>query len=656
MKKIKHIYKAKTILFTGILFILFLYGNSSISFLNQTPDNSGKDVSSQNNATDSFRCGAMEIYENMIKEDPEFKRKQNELEIFTKNYIKNNNLSNKSVVTIPVVVHVVYNTPQQNLSNAAVQSQIDVLNKDFRRLNSDTVNTPPPFKPLGGDPQIEFVLAKRDPDGNPSMGITRTLTSVTVFTYPTTHTYVMFTATGGHDIWDRDKYLNLWVCNLSGVTGFAQLPGNNPYYDGAVVHYSVFGTIGAPNQKGRTATHEVGHWFNLWHIWGLNNNCGSDSVADTPTQQFANSGCPAFPHITCNNGPNGDMFMNYMDYITGDCQNIFTIGQSNRMNAALYGIRTSLLTSDGGTPVSGVPIAHFRSDKMIVNPGQSINFFDESGGIPTSWQWTFEGGVPSTSNQKNPSVTYPNPGFYNVKLKVTNSYGADSVNYIYYIKVLGINMLYFSIVYPPSNTFINTYSTDTAKTIFTWNKSSSHPSITYKWKIRKDGTSFEIPYNSNNNGTDSVIFLRNSLLDSITMGFGGSDTVSCIWRVFAYNGPDSLVSQNQNFVFIVRHPIGIKVISTNVPDEYKLFQNYPNPFNPISKIKYQISKTHIKNQKAKLVVYNSLGQIIKILVDQEQQAGIYEVEFNGTNFPSGIYYYRLTTNEFTETKKLILLK
>ena len=120
----------------------------------------------------------------MIKEDPDFERRQRELEIFTKNYIKNIKPGDRSVVTIPVVVHIVYNTPLQNISNATVQSQIDVLNKDFRRLNADTVNTPAPFKPLGGDPQIEFVLAKRDPLGNPSIGITRTQTSVVSFIWP----------------------------------------------------------------------------------------------------------------------------------------------------------------------------------------------------------------------------------------------------------------------------------------------------------------------------------------------------------------------------------------------------------------------------------------------------------------------------------------
>jgi PKD repeat protein len=651
--KIKSIYGVTTLFFIGTVFILFLNGSSAPNLLFQTQHKPETEVSSPSNTIDSFRCGTMDVYYKMIKEDPDYERRLRELEAFTKNYIKNINPWDSSVVKIPVVVHVVYHTPEQNISNAVVQSQIDVLNKDFRRLNADTVNTPPPFKPLGGDTRIEFVLAKRDPLGNPSIGITRTQTFVVTFFYG--DNYVMFTAQGGYDIWDRDKYCNIWVCNLSGADGYAQYPGGPPATDGIVISYKVFGTIGVvvPGYaKGRTTTHEVGHWFNLRHIWG-DAYCGDDSVDDTPTQQASDYPCPGFPHVTCNNGPNGDMFMNYMDYTLDDCRNIYTIGQSNRINAALYGVRSSLLTSNGGIPVSGFPIAHFRSDKMTINPGQSVNFYDESGGIPTSWVWTFEGGIPSTSNQQNPSVTYPNAGLYSVKLKVTNSYGTDSVNYINYIKVLGVNMSAFFLVYPPSNTIINTYSTDTTWSTFTWTKSSSHPSIRYKWKIRKYGTSTEVSCNSNNNGSDSVITLRNSLLDSIAMGFGGiSDTISCIWRVFSYNGMDSLSSQNQYLVYLIRHVIGIKIISSSVPGEFNLFENYPNPFNPSTKIRYDLPKGCF----VEIVLYDVLGNIVETLVNEKQRPGTYEVTFNGEKYASGIYFYKITAGGFTNVKKMVLLK
>ena len=158
-----------------------------------------------------------------------------------------------------------------------------------------------------------------------------------------------FTSQGGADVWDSKKYLNIWVCNLSGSTlGFAQFPGGPESTDGVVVDYLYFGSIGtatAPYDLGRTLTHEVGHWLNLRHIWG-DSYCGNDFVDDTPTQQTSNSGCPSFPHISCNNGPNGDMFMNYMDYTHDDCLIMFTNGQKNRMIAALLNSRSELLDNN----------------------------------------------------------------------------------------------------------------------------------------------------------------------------------------------------------------------------------------------------------------------------------------------------------------------
>lgn len=633
---------------TSVVLVLFFIG----SLTTETK------INSTLNSSDTFKCATMEVYDRMIKQDPGYEKRLQDIEVFTKNYVKNFRGIKNTIPKIPVVVHIVYNTPEQNISNAVVQSQIDVLNIDYRRLNADTINTPIPFKPLGGDPQIEFVLAKRDPLGNPSIGITRTQTSVLTFE---PNDYVKFTSLGGHDIWDRDKYLNIWICNLSFAGGYSQFPGGNPATDGNVMKYTIFGTVGAviPGYtKGRIATHELGHWFNLRHIWG-DANCGDDFVDDTPTAQTSNYSCPSFPHVTCNNGPNGDMFTDYMDYTIDDCKNIFSIGQCNRMNACLNGVRSSLLTSNGGIEVSGVPIAHFRSDRWLINIGQSINFFDESGGIPTSWQWTFDGGVPLTSNLKNPVVNYQNPGFYSVRLRVTNSHGTDSVNYINYVRVTGVNMSAFSLAYPLSNTYINISSSDTSRSIFTWNKSSLHPSIRYKWKIRRNGFAGEVTLNSNNNGTDSLISLRNSQLDSIASGFsGGGDTLFCLWRVYSYNGTDSLLSQNQFVVYLIRHTIGIQVISSSAPKEFKLYQNFPNPFNPTTKIKIDISSPlpPSNGELTRLLIYDILGREIATLVNEQLKPGTYEVDWDASNYPSGVYFYKLTTGEYTGGKRLILLK
>jgi hypothetical protein len=143
------------------------------------------------------------------------------------------------------------------------------------------------------------------------------------------------------------KYLNFWICNLGeGLLGYAQFPGGPAKTDGVVILYTAFGTTGAaaaPFNLGRTATHEVGHWLNLRHIWGDKTDCsGSDQVSDTPKAQMPNYGTPTWPHISCNNGPNGDMFMNYMDYVDDAAMFMFTQGQAARLNATLAGPRKKI--------------------------------------------------------------------------------------------------------------------------------------------------------------------------------------------------------------------------------------------------------------------------------------------------------------------------
>ncbi|MCA1682897.1 MAG: zinc metalloprotease, partial [Actinobacteria bacterium] len=175
-------------------------------------------------------------------------------------------------------------------------------------------------------------------------GITRTATTVASFG---PDNEVKSKKTGGVDPWPADRYLNLWVCKLSdNLLGYAQFPGGPAATDGVVILYSAFGTVGvaaAPFDLGRTATHEIGHFLGLRHIWGDQNDCsGNDFVADTPRAKEANMGKPTFPHITCNNGPNGDMYMNYMDYVDDDTMFMFTSGQVARMNATLAGPRKKL--------------------------------------------------------------------------------------------------------------------------------------------------------------------------------------------------------------------------------------------------------------------------------------------------------------------------
>ena len=238
------------------------------------------------------------------------------------------------LVRVKTVVNVVYKTAEQNISDAQIRSQIAVLNKDFRAKNPDRNQTPTPWKGLVSDVRIEFRLAK----------VTRTQTTKNSFT---DDDGVKKSSTGGIAPFNPDTHLNLWVCALGGsLLGYAQFPGGPPATDGVVINYRAFGTTGtaeAPFDKGRSATHEIGHYFNLRHIWGDTEDCtGSDMVADTPNCAGPNSGTPAWPHVTCNNGPNGDMFMNYMDYTDDAAMFMFTTQQVLRIRTALDTARSGL--------------------------------------------------------------------------------------------------------------------------------------------------------------------------------------------------------------------------------------------------------------------------------------------------------------------------
>ena len=364
---------------SGSILILLVSGLLIILFTGQSYNSENGNSIITNQRT----CGTVEFNEMQMKLHPEFRENRKRIEEFTKNYKYNDNTLTAS---IPVVVHVIYNTQQQNISEAQILSQIVVLNQDYARLNADTNLTPQPFKPLGANTQIQFCLAKRDPNNNPTNGITRTQTSITQF--PPEDPRIFSTAQGGEDIWDRNRYLNIYVCNLGGgLLGYAQFPGGPDSTDGAVILYTAFGTNGTvnpPYDKGRTTTHEVGHWFNLIHIWGDEPNCAQDDeVADTPLQGTSSSGCPSFPFTdACSSTSPGIMFMNYMDYSDDACMNLFTIGQSVRMNAALNGPRASLLNSNGCVPIGITPLSNETPSEFILkqnypnpfNPSTKIGF------------------------------------------------------------------------------------------------------------------------------------------------------------------------------------------------------------------------------------------------------------------------------------------
>ncbi|MCC7331792.1 MAG: hypothetical protein IT232_04200, partial [Flavobacteriales bacterium] len=287
----------------------------------------------------------------------------------------------RSVITIPVVVHVVHFGEAigigRNISIAQIQSQIDALNKDFRRYNTDIFNVPAAFRGVSDDPLIQFCLAQQDEFGNPTNGIKRWLGSQASWDLSDIQSIIKPST-----IWNREKYLNLWVLEfgggLSGTVGYAQFPGGAANTDGVVIRNTSFGTLGsvvAPYQLGRCATHEVGHWLNLRHIWGDEPACtGDDFVFDTPNQGSEQYGCPSFPLTdACSVNYPGIMFMNYMDYTDDACKQMFTFGQAGRMDAALFGPRSSLLTSIGCQTPTGINESTTDFNvKIYPNPSNDI--------------------------------------------------------------------------------------------------------------------------------------------------------------------------------------------------------------------------------------------------------------------------------------------
>ena len=328
-------------------------------------------------------CGSIMNLSDIQQNDPTRYQRIMQIERHTERYVNRvrGASSHETVITIPVVVHVLH-TGQAigtglNISHAQIQSQIDVLNEDFRRLNADTTNTPQIFRHLAADIKIQFVLASRDPNGQPTNGVVRKRTTKDTFIIRDNDfnnmfdlmeerdAGIKFTPTGS-PAWPTNRYLNIWVCNelyhsflfiSTNLAGYAQFPdqlsiATSPQTDGVVINTNVFGGIGYVNvsslDRGRTTTHEVGHWLNLKHIWG-DTLCGNDMVDDTPVQESSSSSsCP--PLLTtssCNGSSHDIMFQNYMDYTDDECMNLFTHGQKNRMRALFSqsGAREQLLTA-----------------------------------------------------------------------------------------------------------------------------------------------------------------------------------------------------------------------------------------------------------------------------------------------------------------------
>jgi hypothetical protein len=288
----------------------------------QNDQDETNDLTNNTNAITQRKCATQDVLEAQLQADPTLAIRMNEIEAFTQKAILTKRLVNGKI-EIPVVVNVLYRTTSENISDTQIQSQIDVLNNDFNALNSDYNSVPSLFSGVKANVGITFVLDQ----------VVRKSTTKTSWG---TNDAMKKTNRGGLAPISPTTKLNLWVCTIGGgILGYAQFPGGSSSTDGVAIDSKYFGLSGsasAPYNLGRTATHEVGHWMNLRHIWG-DATCGSDLVTDTPTHNTANYGVPVYPHYSTCSGTPVEMTMNYMDYTDDNAMYMFSLGQKSRMSA-----------------------------------------------------------------------------------------------------------------------------------------------------------------------------------------------------------------------------------------------------------------------------------------------------------------------------------
>ena len=395
------------------------------------------------------KCGHDLLEQEVKRLFPNYESAENE---FIESINFDSDIKTEGVVyQIPVVVHIIYDTQGDNISDKQVKDAIKVINEDFRRLNADTSDTRAVFSGVAADTEIEFQLAKLDPQGNCTTGITRAQSALSTNANNNVKGIVS---------WPNSKYLNIWVVNSidlgssgSGtVLGYAYKPnpGQSTTYDGIVIRHDRMGRIGTGNSRGRTLTHEAGHYLGLDHPF--KGGCFSgDNCADTPPVLEASFGCPLTANTCSNDFPNlVDQIENYMDYADDNCVNMYTDDQKSIMrNSLITSSRRGYLVTSTNQSVTGIgagavlpcaPEANFNAEQSVFCAGTTVQFFDKStAGNPTSWSWEFPGGSPSVSTMENPVVSYSNPGNFNVKLEVTNGIGTSTLLQDGYVSVRSNN-------------------------------------------------------------------------------------------------------------------------------------------------------------------------------------------------------------------------
>ncbi|MFZ1703900.1 MAG: M43 family zinc metalloprotease [Saprospiraceae bacterium] len=614
-------------------------------------------------------CGSMDVLDKQLEENPALFKNMEEIEEQIRDYIKKYPQGNgqRYTVTIPTVVHVLYRTSTENISDAQIQSQIDVLNADFSASNPDLNLVPTLFQPVIGNIEVQFCLAQQTPSGQSTTGITRKSTTKTTWG---TNDNVKRSSSGGTDPWNPSNYLNIWVCNIGGgILGYAQFPGGSVATDGVVLDYRYTGTIGtatAPFHKGRTATHEVGHWLNLRHIWG-DATCGSDLVSDTPVHNTSNGGCPSHPHYSTCTGAPVEMTMNYMDYTNDACMYMFSTGQKSRMRAVLEGsgARSSLQNSPGCTPTtpSACNIPSGLGASNITTSSATVSWSP----VQNVLNYTFEYKLNSASNWISQTVTSTSANLtnlgtatsYNARVRGNCSSGSSSFSNTLTFTTAATSC---SDVYE-SNNSKNTSATLPLGTTTTAKISSASDVDWYKFNntssqrnIRIDMTNLPADYD--------VILYRNNSQVGISQNDGTSDeqitynnsqgATTYYVKVYGYNGAFNnnicynLLSQISGSAFRSIHGEMDDSDIYKVEEEFLVF---PNPTSGEITLVVPFGK----HANGTLQMFDLNGKLILSQIMQGDRT-VKTYNMDVSSYQSGLYILSFTSGEKTSTQKLAIVK